>query len=198
MKITKIEVQKHNKKRYSIFIDEEYSFGITERGLIKLSLYKGKEIDINSLNIIKNQVVLEDAKEVGLNYLSYMPRSKKQVREKLENTPYENNIIESVLEYLTDLKFINDYKYALMYINDKMKFKPSSKREIYYKLKNLGIDREYIDQAIEELEFNEQDSIEKIMEKKIRKGSIDKKKIYKYLFNRGFFYNNINKILTKY
>ena len=38
--ITKIEIQKRNKDRYSIYIDGEYSFGVYENVIIKYALQK--------------------------------------------------------------------------------------------------------------------------------------------------------------
>ena len=53
MKITKIERQKHNLKRYSVFLDGKYKFGIHKELIAQLNLKKGKEIDNTELERIK-------------------------------------------------------------------------------------------------------------------------------------------------
>ena len=46
MKITKIEQQKKNKSRMSVFIDGEFSFGTDNFTLLSLHLKEGEEITL--------------------------------------------------------------------------------------------------------------------------------------------------------
>ncbi|MDZ7682402.1 MAG: hypothetical protein U5J63_11990 [Fodinibius sp.] len=56
--ITSIRVQKNNKERYSIFVDEEFLLGVAEQTLLKFSLSKGDEI--TSAQLSKNQARKRD------------------------------------------------------------------------------------------------------------------------------------------
>ena len=58
-KITKIEVQKKNKHRYSVYINDSFEFGINEEVLLKYGLEVGSEIDeyfIENILKVKNKV----------------------------------------------------------------------------------------------------------------------------------------------
>ncbi|MCC5424208.1 recombination regulator RecX, partial [Clostridium botulinum] len=48
--ITKIEVQKRNKDRVNVYIDEEFNFACSSELIYYHNLKKGKVIDENSLN----------------------------------------------------------------------------------------------------------------------------------------------------
>jgi len=52
----------------------------------------------------------------SLNLLSKLPRTEKQLRDKLNNFEYENDIIDEVIFNLKELGYINDKEYASEYI----------------------------------------------------------------------------------
>ena len=66
-RISNIEIQKNNKKRYNIYVDNEYAFSVSEDVLIKESLQKGLDIDDNKLsNIIQedNFIISANVKNI--------------------------------------------------------------------------------------------------------------------------------------
>ncbi|HCY4644726.1 TPA: recombination regulator RecX, partial [Staphylococcus aureus] len=44
-KITKIEVQKKNKERFNLFLDEQFEMGIDIDTLVKFNLKKGQQLE---------------------------------------------------------------------------------------------------------------------------------------------------------
>ena len=61
--ITKIEKQKNNNKRYSIFIDNEFAFGIDEIDLLYYKLKENEPLDEERYNYIANKLLLKRAKD---------------------------------------------------------------------------------------------------------------------------------------
>ena len=147
-KITKIETQKKNKNRVSIFIDEKYSFGIYYQTLIKYDLSVGMPIDES----LKNDIIISDEYNRGLNdalhYLSYRNRTKYEVREKLNEKEYSTITINEVIDELIKLNYVDDESFAKEYIG--FKIKKMGKRKIKYKLESMGIDSMIIDHALME------------------------------------------------
>ena len=54
-KITKIEVQKKNKERVNLFLDEEYAFSLSMELVYKEGLKKNQEIDAKRLELLAEE-----------------------------------------------------------------------------------------------------------------------------------------------
>ena len=62
MVVTKIETQKRNKNRSSVYIDDIFAFGIDNFDLLKLKIKVGTELDSERLEFIRQTVLLSAAK----------------------------------------------------------------------------------------------------------------------------------------
>ena len=203
MIITKIEKQKNNNKRYSIFINDEFSFGIDEIDLLYYKLKENEPLDDEKYNYILNKLLLKRAKDKALKYLGYKMRSKKQVINKLKEDEYPEDIIFKVVNILEKYNYINDEDFAKAYIKDKLNLKGYGIFKIKYDLKMLGIDEEIFKYYLYDTEFiNEQEKAKILLMKKLKnKKNIEdvdykeKQKLYAYLSRRGFSYDSINKAI---
>ncbi|SPZ99395.1 Regulatory protein recX [Staphylococcus aureus] len=78
-KITKIEVQKKNKERFNLFLDEQFEMGIDIDTLVKFNLKKGQQLEAADMAEIQKY----DHYRIGLNkaiqYLSYKKRTEKKL-----------------------------------------------------------------------------------------------------------------------
>ena len=54
MKITKIEIQKKNKNRVNLYLDEEFYCGLSLETIMKNHLKEGFEINENQIEFLKN------------------------------------------------------------------------------------------------------------------------------------------------
>lgn len=146
----------------------------------------------------------------ALRYLSYRPRSEKEVRDKLkvtllggqasEKLKVENSgqIIDLVIKKLIEKKFINDEEFAKGWIGSRQRFKPRSSRLIKMELKQKGIDPELIDKMIndEGLMINDLESAKKLVEKRIERfRKLPKQEVYqklgRFLASKGFNWDTI-------
>ncbi len=200
MIITKIEKQKNNVKRYSIFIDNEFAFGIDEIDLLYYKLKENEPLEDEKYNYILNKLLLKKAKDKALKYLSYKMRSKKQVIKKLEECDFPPNIITKVINILEKYNYINDEDFAKAFIKDKINLKGYGIFKIAYDLKILGVDEQIFKQYLYNKNFvNEEEKAQALLIKKLKGTNIkdlsykEKQKLYAYLFRRGFSYESINK-----
>lgn len=141
----------------------------------------------------------------ALRFLSFRPRSEKEVRDKLESQKASKEIIERIINSLKDHKFLNDEDFAKRFIEQRLRFKPKGIRLIKLELKQKGIDQEIIDQAITSLSSHEDsalqndlESAKKLVEKKISKyKGFERQIIYQklggFLARRGFNWGTIKK-----
>ncbi len=202
--ITGLEVQKNNKHRLNIFVDGEYKFSLNEEIVLKHKLKPGIEIDTEFIKNLSWQDDLKESFNKALNYLSYMSRTKEEVRNYLIKVGYDNDIIELTLEKLFNYEFLNDEKYSDNFISIN-KTKKFSKRELQYKLQKKGIDKELIEEAISNNYSDEEEiiSAKKLIEKyhkKYKDFEFEKMqyKIKGSLYSKGYSVDTINKAVEEY
>ncbi len=131
-----------------------------------------------------------------LRYILYKKRSENEVRTKFKKS-IEENLLEDIIEYLKEAKYIDDKEYIRKTINNFIALKNLSKREIQYKLLSKGLKKEDIEDYFyenkEELEEYEIKSAENIIYKKST--SMEQEEIKQYLLKKGYKSENINKAL---
>lgn len=197
MTITKIEKQVNNQKRYSIYIDEKFAFGVSEEDLIYFKLKENSDITEQRYNYIMEYVIYTKAKDKAYKFLGYKARSEKEVRDKLTKENYPQEIIDRIIELFKHYNYINDENYTKAYINNRIKFKPRAKRMLKYELAQKGIDSDTIENIIDSSNIDETDIAINLLQKKLKnKKDIEQKekqRIYNYMLRRGFDYETINK-----
>lgn len=196
MKITKIEPQKKNKNRLSVFVDGEFSFGADSFTILSHHLAEGDEISCDTLSNIKNTAVFEDAKNYAAKLISSKSYTVKAMKEKLINHIGDEEITEKTIDFLKEYKLLDDIDFARRYAHDLIHLKKFGIRQVKWKLKEKGIPDKIIDKTIQELDFDDtiSENLESLIEKKL-KGNYDIKNIMKvkrYLASRGYSFDEIN------
>ncbi|WP_461205524.1 recombination regulator RecX [Clostridium sp. DL1XJH146] len=200
--ITRIEVGKRNKNRVNVYINYEYTFSCNAELVYKFNLSKDEEIDLEYIK----ELVIEDnylsCKESALNTISRTYKTEKEMKDKLKMKGYDESSIDRVMSFLKEYTFIDDNKYAEMYIKDNCA--KSGRNKIKYNLSRKGIKEDLIQEKLslidEEGEFN---SVMELAKKKyniLKKSQDDKYKIngklVQFLLRRGFKYDIIKNVLN--
>ena len=127
-----------------------------------------------------------------LKYVLYKKRSENEIRKKFEKE-IEENLLEDIIQYLKEAKYIDDKEYIRKTINNFIALKNLSIREIEYKLYSKGIRKEDIEDYIcenkEELNQYEIKSARNIANKKAT--SLEIEEIKQYLMKKGYKRENI-------
>ena len=201
MKITKIEPQKKNPRRLSVFIDGEFSFGADNFTILSHKLSEGDEITSEKLAHIKNTAVFEDAKNYAAKLISSKSYTVKAMKEKLLSHIGDDEIIQKTIEFLKEYKLLDDADYARRYAHDLIHLKKFGIRQVKWKLKEKGISDNVIEETIEELNF--EDTISENLESLIY-DTTDQKTLVKnimkakrYLASRGYGFDEINSAFSK-
>lgn len=127
-----------------------------------------------------------------LKYILYKKRTENEVRTKF-NSSIEEELLEDVIEYLKENKYIDDSDYIKRTINNFKILKSLSIVELKYKLFSKGIDKNLIEDYIyenkDEITEYEINSAIKIIDKKSKE--LEKKEIISYLMKKGYKKDNI-------
>ena len=136
----------------------------------------------------------DKAKTKVLKYIIYKKRSENEVRNKFSKD-IDENLLEDVIEYLKEAKYIDDKDYIKRTVNNFIALKNLSIKEINYKLLAKGLNKNDIDDYIYEnrdvLEEYEIKSAANIIYKK--SGTLEDDEIKQYLMKKGYKIDNINK-----
>lgn len=151
LKITKIEQQKKNKDRYSIYINGEYSFGVYEDVLIRYQLSKGMEFEEDFIEEVLKKEEQEKANYYAIGLLNFKLRTEKEIRDRMWKKEYSKEIIDRTIDYLKRLKYLDDEEYAKRFIKDRVNLKKLGKERIKSELYYKGIDNEIISNQLDEL-----------------------------------------------
>lgn len=200
--ITKIEAQKRSKDRVNIYVDEEYFMAVYAELVYTHSLKKGMEIDKDSLESLLHDEIYMKAKNKALSILSKSDQSEKKLREKLLND-YDENIVEEVIEFLKGYKLINDNLLAEKIVHDNMNLSKFGKNKIKQNLYNKGIAASDIQDAISQINPDEEyENAKYLAEKRLKRLKVEDKnkinqKIYQHLAYKGFSYDIIKRVLRE-
>ena len=82
-----------------------------------------------------------------MKYIVYKRRTEKEVRDKFKNS-MEEEILNDIIEYLKDAKYIDDNDYLRRMVQNIMILKTQSIKEIQYKLLSKGIKKDEIERYI--------------------------------------------------
>ena len=127
-----------------------------------------------------------------MKYIVFKKRTEQEVRNKFANS-IEENMLEDIIAYLKEARYLNDKEYIEKAINNFMILKNLSLKEIKYKLLAKGLNKDDIEDYFyenkENLEEYEKKSATNIFYKK--KKDMDVEEIKKYLLKKGYSYDNI-------
>ena len=134
-----------------------------------------------------------------LKYILYKKRSEYEIRNKFSKS-IEENLLDDIIEYLKEAKYIDDGQYIEKTINNFMILKNLSIKEIQYKLISKGLNKNLIEDYIynENVELNNYEikSAKNIIYKKSNTMELEDIKVY--LIEKGYKIENINSAIEQY
>ena len=200
MFVTKIE--ELDKKRVRIFIDGEFAFVLYKGELRPFHIKEGQKIAAADYTAVMEEILPKRAKLRSMNLLKARAYTEWQLREKLRQGEYPEEIMEDAIAYVKSYGYIDDRQYAEDFITYHMADK--SRRRMEQDLTAKGIRRETIREVMEEIEDREGAPDEISMAKKIlRKKNYDpetatsreKQKLSAFLYRKGFQMDTIRHVL---
>ena len=176
------------KAKYKVFLDDEFAFVLYKGELSRYEIEEEHEISSEIIEVIKNEVLVKRAKLRAMHILERADRTEEELRTKLRQDLYPDEIVEIALKYVKSFGYIGDERYACRFAESKARTK--SKNEVKMLLQQKGISQEFIEHALENCyeELDEKDTIQKLIEKKrfCAETATDKekKRMYDYLLRK--------------
>lgn len=194
-----VQIEELDKKRVRIVLEDGTCFPLYKGEKRRYELRENEELSEEQFQEIRQEILIKRARRRTMHLLEKMDRTESQLRMKLRQGCYPEDVIEDAIAYVKSYHYLDDLRYAQNYVRSQKERK--SQRKIQMELAGKGVSREVIQQAVEEeyQQEKEQELILKWMEKRhysARTADLkEKRKMYQFLLRRGFRSNDILHVL---
>lgn len=192
MTITGIEERK--KSMTALYIDSEYAVSVDTMTFLSTGKKIGSEITDDELYELIETSKYNRAKEKALYLIEYRSRTKKELYDKLV-VLFGENASERAIERLEELGLINDEKYAREYAEILLERKGFSRQRAEFELMKKGIDKDMIEEILDELEPEPVEQIKKLLQTKFARRLSNEKDLAKTVNSlkaMGYRWSDIN------
>ena len=138
----------NNPDRINLFVDGRFLMGVNTVIVLQVGLRLEQELSPEQLEQLHSEEIEQRAVDRALNYLSYRPRSREEVRRYLRRKETPPEIIETALERLDRLDFVNDRTFAGFWIESREHFSPRGARALKNELRMKGVERDVVDELV--------------------------------------------------
>lgn len=197
--ITKVSIQKNNKKKVNIFIDEEFFCALTLEMTVKHQLKPGMQIDADKLKEIISENEIQQAFQKATDFVLKNLKTKRQVKDYLIKKGYTLDVAWQCVDKLKKYGYVDDVEFAKRYIE--ISSKKQGKRLIEFKLMQKGVKKEDIALAYEQLDIDDSEDAKQVAQKYLKNKAKTKEnlaKAYRYLVGKGFNYDQITLALSEF
>ena len=202
--ITKIQRQKKNKQRYSLYSDDKFIAGISEDSLLEFNIRAGIDFSDELLFKIEQKEIYVAIREQAWRFLARRMHSRKELRDKLITKRYENEAIDKILLELENKKYLNDRSFARLFITDEVNIKKSGPLLIKNKLLKRGVEINLISTLIDELydENLQYKNCQYFANKKFSSlknsaAQSNRTKLGNFLIQKGFSWDMCNRVISE-
>ncbi len=196
-----LRVEQKGKKYLVYTSDKDEPITFTEDGIVNNRIIKNAIFDdLTWKKIVKSKDELVIFDKV-LHYIDYKQRTTREVVSYLRNKKIDDVTIDSIIQRLNNIHYLDDDRYAREYISEAVKNKVGPIL-VKYKLEQLGIKDETINKYLVEYssntEYENAYNVTIKYQKQILKHPQKKQKelIYQKLIRDGYHNDIINKVLS--
>ena len=200
MVIEELKPSKHVEGRWLAVLEDGSILRLGEGEVVDFALYAGRELSEEEADRLRDSIRRNGLKAKAIELLMRKPQSRKELGRKLAEWEASHEEAEAVCDRMEELGYLNEAEYAGRIVQH-FAAKGFGERKLRDELYRRGVPRELWDEALEQIE--EEDNacaIDAFLEKKL-KGSHDPKDVKRAsdaLARRGFRWPEIRDALRRY
>jgi regulatory protein len=196
MIVTSIKIQINRSGRFSVFVDDSFSFSLSESALLETGIVKGQTLSEAELKNLKKMSADDILYNQALNYASLRRRSTWEMTGYLKRKDASPALIKTILNKLSYIGLLNDKKFAQAYIDDRKALRPTSRRKIIFDLRKKHVPKEVIATLAGENSGDDRSALLAIISRKRQQTRYqDDLKLMQYLVRQGFNYGDVKDAL---
>jgi len=192
--ITSIKQQRGKKDRVNVYLDNKFGFGIDLDNFVLLNLRVEQELSENQVEKIVRKAEFQKTLDKLLRFAMVRPRSEKEVKDYLYRKKVPEMMYSDFFLKLKNFELIDDTKFAKWWVETRQEFRPKPRRIIKQELIIKGVDKQIIDEVLDETKFDEEKLAKDLLKsrenhwKGLEKNKRKQKKI-EYLIRKGIGYD---------
>ena len=198
-KITDLKQGLKNPDRVNVFVDEKFAFSLDISQVVDFGIKVGMEISAEDVAEFKKASEFEKLYQRTLEWVLVRPRSIRETNDYLYKKIFEKkldkNYIDRIIEKLKDKKYLDDYKFAEYYVENRFVKKGVSLKRLRMELLKKGISKEIIEEVLADSDRNDEDELKKMIAKK--RAKYDDEKLTAYLVRQGFQYDLVRELVAQ-
>ena len=198
--ITDIKSQKRKNNRFSVFLNGEYSLGISLTVLKNTGICVGQTLSEEEIALLNNAESIYLCFTKALRFLQYRPRSEYELRKRLQSKQFDTEVIDQVILKLIEQRLLDDTAFASFWKDNRVAYRPRSKTLIKNELRGKGVATEIAEATI--IDLDDEKSAYNAAVKKLKTFSTFDYQSFKiklggFLQRRGFNYQTINSTINR-
>jgi len=197
-KITALKFQKKRKERVNVYLDGKYAFSL--QAILAARLHKGQLLSDEEIEGLLQEDAFQKAYDRALNFLTYRPRSRAEVRRYLQRKGVSPEVSQRVEERLIRAGLLDDEAFARFWVENREAFNPRSRYRLRQELWQKGLDAQVIAQAVQEVD-EEQSAYRAAAGRARRYAHLDRRefqrKLGSFLQRRGFSYEIVKGVVER-
>lgn len=194
MQITDLSPQKKNPKRFNLFLDGKFVLGLDVETVIKEDLRVGKILTDQEWKKLKEKVEEETIFANVLNFLSFRPRSEKEIKDHFRKKKIDDKKLSELVNKLKKKGLIDEEKFCEWWVEQRQTFRPKGRRVLVQELWQKGINRDIINKVLHKAKITESEKeiCLTLAQKWLAKHRLslkepkDKERLFRHLASRGF------------
>ncbi|PID32479.1 hypothetical protein CR970_00175 [Candidatus Saccharibacteria bacterium] len=196
--ITAIRQQVRHKDRYSLYVDGEYAFSLSESALLESQVASGQQLSDTELTALKQLALQDKQYNLVLRYAALRPRSEWEMLTYMHRKDIPEPVAKKYTDKLKRIGLLDDQDFAERWVANRRLLKHTSQARLRQELRQKHIDSSIIDTVLAEDQesTDEIDVIAAIIHKKRARYS-DPQKLIAYLARQGFRYDAIKTALDR-
>ena len=150
-------------------------------------------------SLLADSSSLQNCLDAAYRYLSYRPRSEAEIRQRLRQRSFDNEVIEKAIARLREQSLSDDFDFAQFWRESRLSSKPKSKELISKELRDKKVAVEIVEQVISGID--DEENAYKLGSSRMNAiAHLDypgfRRRLFNYLGYRGFNYEVINRTIA--
>jgi regulatory protein len=141
-----------------VFIDGKHAMRVSLDVAAAERLAVGQACPSERLERLHSAQELQGVYDSALRFLSYRPRSAREVEMRLRKKGNMPEQIAVVMEKLRQRGYVDDREFARFWVNNRMSFSPRGPRLLRSELRQKGVSQEIVDEVLAEHTETQQES----------------------------------------
>lgn len=148
--ITALQADPSDPDKVHLFIDGKHAMTVTLDVAATERLTVGQECPPARLERLHQAEEMQTAYESAVRFLSYRPRSSREVEMRLRKKGYTPEQIADAIERLRKQGYVDDMEFARFWVSNRMAFSPRGPRLLRSELRQKGVPQDVVDAVLQE------------------------------------------------